>query len=1384
VSAQVIPIGQPVNDAERAAIAELRDRLPADYRVIHNFELRGDNGQWFEVDLAVVAPHAIYLVDVKSTSGEIYVANGKWHPEGRVPFTSPLGKLTKHVHSLRGVLSTVASGAHAGLRHVWVEPVVLLTSARAELRDARGYDREHSVRLSDASHFFTDAGRFQNRSPQPASTIPHVGEILKVFTGKGRPQQGLPLLGRSWRCEERLTGNDIYTEYRARNLLGDEHVIVRLYRADPYKSEAERKLEQERIANAYRALIRLRPHPAISKQRDFFATEREDGYVLVLDDAAGNSMRTHLDRAELALTMDQKLRIARELLSALAHCHEAGVLHRAISPATVVVGLDGQTRLVDFDYARPGPPRDLTLAHEIVEDIQPAYLAPELKDKEAQGHLKTSPASDVYAAGATLYELFTGKPTFDNLDSAIAATQVFPEKVSSLVSGLPEGFDGWLDGLCAFDPTQRPSAADALKDFNALFDPPTPDESPHIEEEPPLPASTLDYNNLPVGETLAGRYIVEAALGKGGFGHVYKVIDTLCDAACAVKIIVADRGSPVEWMKQEFRTLRNLPPHPSVVSIFYGGMLDGEATPFLLMEYVEGASVDELVREKRLSLSDARQLGVQAAEGLAHLHANQVTHGDIKPDNLMWTSKTVKIIDFNVARRAGDYFARGGGTRRYLPPDLDLAGPALTPTEQTERDVYALGVTLYEAVTGEYPWPNADKPPADQPARDPRELADFEDLAQGFVEVLLKAIAPRRADRFASATELAQALRAVVTLRVPNPARERQISTQSLAALAAAGEPRPNTNPFVGYLLTLYSQSRRTNAGTRGLDDMGRAIYVDTALDMALQPATLAGQFRLVLISGNAGDGKTAFIKQVEAEVQRRGANVQPYGTGNGTTFELNGRAFRTNYDGSQDEGDKINDDVLRQFFAPFAGADDASWPSNETRLIAINEGRLIDFLDKFASDFPRLKQIVNRGLRSGEPVEDIAIVNLNLRSVVAETEDTPSILERLIKRLSEPRFWQPCKNCDLRDKCYVHHNAQTFSNPTTGPQVIERLKLLYRLATLRAKLHITMRDLRSALAFMLSGTKDCDEIHELYERGARQEIAQGFYFNSWAGIGGDKRDRLLRLLRDVDVGQTSDPKLDRSFDFHPPDPAPALMDFDPRGRYDRELLLALYNNLPADIATRGNHPRFLRHREYVAMLRRRHFFEARDDSWRNLIPYGAARAMLELLNTPPDPHEAAKAIIRAINRGEGLLDNRKLRGKLALQVRQVESATVRSYRVFPTENFHLLAHDPAARSPYLEHAPDGLVLRYLDDTDLKAELIITLDVFEMLECLNQGYRPTVDEEQGYKLSLAVFKNIVLSAPYQEVLLTPTGHDFYSVSRQGDGSLTMRVSEDSSDYAA
>ncbi|MEB2548800.1 nuclease-related domain-containing protein [Burkholderia gladioli] len=93
--AKVIPIGQPANESERQAIGFLRDHLPEGWVIFHNFEMR-QGQEVFEIDIAILAPHAVYLVDVKGTRGNIDVYGSKWYPQGRQPFHSPLAKLRHH----------------------------------------------------------------------------------------------------------------------------------------------------------------------------------------------------------------------------------------------------------------------------------------------------------------------------------------------------------------------------------------------------------------------------------------------------------------------------------------------------------------------------------------------------------------------------------------------------------------------------------------------------------------------------------------------------------------------------------------------------------------------------------------------------------------------------------------------------------------------------------------------------------------------------------------------------------------------------------------------------------------------------------------------------------------------------------------------------------------------------------------------------------------------------------------------------------------------------------------------------------------------------------------------------------------------------------------
>jgi len=1288
-------------------------------------------------------------------------------------------KLRSHAKVLKSLIA--GTPEHPERRKIYVDAAVILTAPGAFLNDPSGRETPSVCQLQGCEAFFQDSSRLPYQPP--TSTVPHEGAIRQAIQGKARARTGLPTYG-NWKCEERLGGNDNFTEYRAYNSFAGPvagHVSLRAYKADPYLPKEERTAQAKRIGNAFRALNKLPAHPAIPAVRDFFATEGEELFILVTQDAPGQALRLHLKKPNLALTLDQKIRVVRDLLGALEHIHVNGVIHRAICPSTVILGTDAQTRLVDFDFARTSTERSFTVAGELLESVEQRYLAPEVYADPAQ----SAPASDLYSAGLVIYELFAGEPPFKGLTEAIEQSAVFPQKPSQHGANVPGGFDDWLQKLCFFDPKQRPSAHQALKEFEAVLAPAAPASATSPSSSS---VAVVDYAKLSAGFLLRGKYSVEKTLGKpGGFGVVYKVIDTFGDIARVLKIYTGQINID-ERMRQEYQTLLHIPPHPNVVRVIDGDYLDGGGPPYIVFEYLEGADVKEQIEQRLLSLNDIFQLGTQVAEGLAHLHRNHAFHLDIKPANLLWTNQGVKIIDFNVAVLAGLPFGGCGGTRKYLPPDLD---PAHEPSEdaRADRDVYALGITLYEAITGDYPWANSTVPLPAQPPRDPRQFAGCEDLSPKLADALCKLIAPRRAERFASVDDFLQAWRTIKTLRQPKPASSITTPHVSFDDFIGGTSAPPNTNPFVNYLLTLYSQSQKSNAGTRGLDKRAEQIYVETALDRELAPAVLQGKFRLVIISGNAGDGKTAFLQTIENHARKRGETVTPLPSGNGCTFKHNSRRFVSNYDGSQDEGEKINEAVLLEFLGAFEGANTAAWPDHETRLVAINEGRLIDFLETNAKRFPHLRAIVQRGLKTCAPEEGVAVINLNLRSVVGDSPDNPnSILNRLVRRLTHPKFWAPCEQCDLREKCYAYHNARTFQDPTGGAQVTERLSTILLLTTLRNRLHITVRDLRSALAFMLVGTRDCAQIHDLFESGDRLEFARGFYFNSWMGAGRAQADRFVTLLSEIDTGMVSEPKLDRAFDFRAPDKPAWLLDFEHRGKYDREILKKLHSELPSEPSGTEVADRLKQHRQYVAMLRRLHFFECRDQSWNGLLPYRAAEKMLGLIHGQEDLKVACSHVIRAITRGEGLFDPNRLKGKLALQVRQVDDGTIRSYRVFAGERFTLQANTKVANSPYLEHAPAGLVLHYDSQaggngaTAITADLAIGLDVFEMLERLNQGYRPTVEEVQGYYLSLSIFKNILLAAPYQEILLTTTGHEFYAVQRQEEGKLEMFLAEAPPEY--
>ena len=1380
--AKIIPIGQPANESERQAIGFLRDHLPEGWLVFHNFEMR-QGQEVFEIDIAILAPHAVYLVDVKGTRGNIDVYGSKWYPEGRQPFHSPLAKLRHHAKVLVSIIRESNTGL-IELRKAHVHATVLLTADDAAVFDQAGIDSPDVTDFKHCLKYFRDKSRIPNNRLDSISRF-H-SQIAKAITGNAKPKSAA-LVFRDWQVEEKLGGTDRYTEYRAKhNLLGKSggHARLRVYQADPYQDEEARKAEFKKISNAYRAVAHMPTQANVLAVKDLFVTDDEHKVVLVTEDLPGQALRLHINKPSLALTFDQKLQVMRDVLSALDHAHRHEVIHRNLTPDAILVTKGGQARVTGFDYARVGKNRTSTIADQVIDDLEPAYQAPECFKDPTQASI----ASDLYAAGLIFYELLTGELPFESVDQMMEADGRFPMKPSEHKPDLPKGIDEWLQKFCEFDPEGRhTSAAIARKALDDLILPEAEDDSAADISSPAVVSPQLPDNltNLSQDFILADRFRIQSKLGSGGFGVAYKVFDSLGDVVRVIKLVTRDRRNVYERLRREYKTLTNLPDHPHVVKVVWADrMNDAKQTPYIVFQYVEGLDVSDLIDAEALSLDDSVRIARESAEGLGHLHKHGVYHQDVKPSNLLWTDKGVRIIDFNVAVSEDDEIQGGGGTRRYLPPDYDHANEP-DAADRIDRDLYALGITFYECLTGgKYPFDEPTPPIKTQP-KDPKQFKGCADLSSSLIDVLVKMIAPERKDRFASADEFMAAL--VEVKRYRSVLTTGEIATGAKAVAKLGFEPtEPNTNPFVTNLLTLYSQSQVSNAGTRGLDEIGKATYVPTYLDEKLKPALLKGEFRLVIISGNAGDGKTAFIQQFEALAESKGAQLQR--GANGAVFQLKGHTYRSNYDGSQDEGDERNDTVLQKFFGPFAGNDNAGWPENETRLIAINEGRLVDFFLEHEDEFPLLAGQIQQGLAGAAPEDGVAVINLNLRSVVAEVEEgQTSILERLISRMTRQEYWQACEKCDIKSKCYAYHNARTFQDPVAGPKVIERLKMLHTITHLRGRLHITMRDLRSALAFMLVGTRDCDGIHQLYQNGGednQNRILDGFYFNSWLGGAEGSNDRLITLLREIDIAEVSNPELDGKLGFLAPQVhKPSRFNFDERGHYDEDLIETLFAHLPRDYSSK-NRPRLIaKHRNYLSHLRRRHFFERRDDRWEEMLPYESIDPFLDAIKNPGAKSIVeVTAILRAINRGEGLSDPARLGNQLALRVRQVDKGTIRSYRLFDGEHFTLRTEQETAEHPFLECLSQALMLRYDSGDGHKASLRINLDIYEMLMRLNNGYRPSIEEQEGFYLSLAVFKNLLASVPYKEVLLTKAGHRFYEISRSDSGVLSMQVSEKGASY--
>ncbi|CAN5734762.1 hypothetical protein BH10CYA1_BH10CYA1_34110 [soil metagenome] len=286
-----------------------------------------------------------------------------------------------------------------------------------------------------------------------------------------------------------------------------------------------------------------------------------------------------------------------------------------------------------------------------------------------------------------------------------------------------------------------------------------------------MPDTEIPVTDPLIGTRLAGRFLIESALGSGGMSVVYKGKHESVDRTVAIKTLKLDLCSQpvlVSRFEREVKSLSRLN-HPNIVTV-YDCVISPQGQPYIIMDYVDGESLEQSLAKSPMSASRAAKLVVQVCSALDHAHRHGVIHRDLKPANIMLQSSNpaaeVKVLDFGLAKLAED-------TQKLTQSD-ELWGslPYMSPEQCSSNanieidlraDIYSLGAVLFQMLTGKDPFYGLDLMQTldhhiNEPPPSFREVAPERVFPPALEIVVRKALNKNREDRYQSMREFKEAI--------------------------------------------------------------------------------------------------------------------------------------------------------------------------------------------------------------------------------------------------------------------------------------------------------------------------------------------------------------------------------------------------------------------------------------------------------------------------------------------------------------------------------------------------------------------------------------------------------------------------------------------------
>lgn len=542
------------------------------------------------------------------------------------------------------------------------------------------------------------------------------------------------LVNERYRLERLLGRGGMGEVYLAVDPAGTRYAVKLLLSQNARQAETRARFDREA------RVMRQVSSPHVATVLDHGLARELDAPYMVMELLDGEDLGAAIERHG-PLPPIVAARIVRQACRGLAAIHARGIVHRDVKPANVFLHRTGKgdfiAKICDLGLAKIA---DESMTNTGALMGSPLFMSPEqIRDTK-----NVDAGADVWALGMTLFAALSGRPAF-------AAFHTMPELFAAVLSGaVPHVQDAapWLEPRLArvlhttlvLDRAHRCPSVEALASALAPFAGgtdqleegalrPVPDElRARVADRAELATSWAEIDDGALGETidmghgsysggiLGGRYRIGRLLGTGGMGAVFEA-EGPSGERVAVKVLSAVRGSDSEAQRRFVREVRaSTSIHsPHVVRVIEADADASHGVPFYAMELLHGRDVERLVRDGGpVEPVAAAKIFIQAARGLAAAHARGVVHRDVKPANLFLHepgdgSVIVKVCDFGIAKRSEaidestmDLTRTGGvlGSPLYMSPEQARSSKSV----DARSDVFSLGVSLYEVLSGRRLW--------------------------------------------------------------------------------------------------------------------------------------------------------------------------------------------------------------------------------------------------------------------------------------------------------------------------------------------------------------------------------------------------------------------------------------------------------------------------------------------------------------------------------------------------------------------------------------------------------------------------------------------------------------------------------------------------------